>query len=82
VLGFVVCLIFFSDLSLAFYSIPCALCMAVAGQIGDLFESAMKRVHHVKDSGKILPGHGGMLDRIDGVLLAIPVLYMFLAFIR
>ncbi len=46
------------------------------------FESAMKRVNHVKDSGRILPGHGGMLDRIDGLLLAIPVLYVFLVFIR
>ncbi|MDD9304069.1 MAG: phosphatidate cytidylyltransferase [Desulfobacter sp.] len=82
VAGFIFCLIFFSDLSLALFSIPCALAMAVAGQIGDLFESAMKRVNQVKDSGRILPGHGGMLDRIDGLLLAIPVLYVFLAFIR
>ncbi len=80
--GFIFCLLFFSDLSLAFFTLPCALTMAIAGQIGDLFESAMKRVTHVKDSGRILPGHGGMLDRIDGLLLAVPVLYMFLAFIR
>ena len=80
--GFVFCLIFFSDLSLALLTIPCALFMAIAGQIGDLFESAMKRVNQVKDSGKILPGHGGMLDRIDGLLLAIPVLYVFLVFVR
>ncbi len=78
--GFVFCLIFFSDLSLALLTIPCALIMAVAGQVGDLFESAMKRATQVKDSGRILPGHGGMLDRIDGVLLAIPVLYAFLVF--
>lgn len=80
--GFVFSLIFFSDLSLALLSIPCALAMAVAGQIGDLFESAMKRVTQVKDSGRILPGHGGMLDRIDGLLLAVPVLYAFLVFVR
>ncbi|MCG8684497.1 MAG: phosphatidate cytidylyltransferase [Desulfobacterales bacterium] len=80
--GFIFNLVFFSDLSLALLSIPCALLMAVAGQIGDLFESAMKRVNQVKDSGRILPGHGGMLDRIDGLLLAIPVLYVFLVFIR
>ncbi len=55
--------------------------MAIAGQIGDLFESAMKRVTHIKDSGRILPGHGGMLDRIDGLLLVIPVLYVYLVFI-
>ncbi len=80
--GFVFSLIFFSDLSLALLTIPCALIMAVAGQVGDLFESAMKRATQVKDSGRILPGHGGMLDRIDGVLLAIPVLYAFLVFAR
>ncbi len=80
--GFVFCLIFFSDLSLALLTVPCALIMAIAGQVGDLFESAMKRSTQVKDSGRILPGHGGMLDRIDGVLLAIPVLYAFLVFAR
>ena len=80
--GFAFCMIFFSDFSLALLTIPCALLMAIAGQIGDLFESAMKRVTQVKDSGRILPGHGGMLDRIDGLLLAIPVLYVFLVFVK
>jgi len=80
--GFIFCLIFFKDFHLALSAIPCALLMAVAGQIGDLFESAMKRVNNIKDSGRILPGHGGMLDRIDGLLLAIPVLYVFLVFGR
>jgi phosphatidate cytidylyltransferase len=46
---------------------------AVVAQFGDLFESLLKRIAEVKDSGKIMPGHGGILDRIDGVLFASPV---------
>ena len=55
-----------------------ALAVAAAAVVGDLFESALKRARDVKDSGGILPGHGGLLDRVDSVLAAAPVFALLL----
>ncbi len=57
-----------------------AILVSICGQIGDLVESAYKRHYSVKDSGRLLPGHGGVLDRFDSLIFVVPILH-FIQFI-
>lgn len=70
---------FFPELPFQF-SIPLAIVMTIVGILGDLAESAIKRGAAVKDAASILPGHGGLLDRLDSLLFSAPILYYFARF--
>ncbi len=59
------------------FSLPFIFLLALLAQIGDLFESALKRACQKKDSSRMLPGHGGFLDRFDGYVLVLPVVLLF-----
>jgi phosphatidate cytidylyltransferase len=74
----------FNSGSATIYIMLLAAIACVAGTFGDLLESKLKRMAGVKDSGNIMPGHGGFLDRFDSLLLAIPAvwLYVFLVFMN
>lgn len=76
VFGLLVKLYFFQSFSWEMTTIF-LVSVSVAGPVGDLFESVLKRTGGIKDSGSIIPGHGGILDRIDALLFVAPVAYVF-----
>jgi phosphatidate cytidylyltransferase len=71
---------FFPELTIADAMIT-ALGLGILGQLGDLFESLLKRSFGVKDSGAIVPGHGGILDRLDSILFAAPAVFYYAIFV-
>jgi phosphatidate cytidylyltransferase len=75
------CSYFSQELSLVLW-LSVGLIVAVVGGLGDLVESLFKRSIQVKDSGTILPGHGGILDRFDAILIVAPVVFVFLEIVK
>ena len=71
---------FFPELTLA-DAVMTSVLLGVLGQLGDLFESLLKRSFGVKDSGVIVPGHGGILDRLDSILFAAPAAFYYAIFV-
>ena len=62
-------------------ALVCGILIGLFGQLGDLVESLMKRDSGVKDSSSLIPGHGGVLDRFDSILLVAPVLFLYFDFV-
>jgi len=73
--------IYFTELAMIHWLVV-SIIIVTAGTLGDLSESMLKRSLSIKDSGSFLPGHGGLLDRFDGLLLAAPLVFVYLIFIQ
>lgn len=73
--------IYFPQIS-AIWGLGIGITVSVAAQVGDFFESLLKRIADIKDSGKIMPGHGGILDRIDGLLFGAPIMLLWIHIIN
>ena len=72
--SFVIMQIFFNNLNINFLTILIfTFSVSLLSQLGDLFFSYLKRLAKIKDTGTILPGHGGILDRIDGIIISVPI---------
>ncbi len=81
ILGVYIIALFFGKYPSSLFVLLVGVFVNLIGQAGDLFESMFKRDAGIKDSGNLIPGHGGMLDRVDAIIFAAPVMYIVIRFI-